>query len=74
LFVLCFHTLSHTVTHPKMITPNFISVRLLDDDKDNFALILAHEEKRTGITLSVSDLYRLAIKALAEKHNIKGVR
>lgn len=54
--------------------PNFVSVRLQDDDKQNYAKVQEHLEKSIGIALSMGDLYRLGMKALAEKHNIKGIR
>lgn len=56
------------------IAPNFISVRLQDEDKQNYAKVQEGMEKTIGLSLSMGDLYRLALKALAEKHNIKGVR
>lgn len=56
------------------IAPNFVSVRLDEDDKQNFVKIADACERVVGIRLSTADLYRLAMKALAEKHNVKGVR
>lgn len=54
-----------------LIAPNFVSVRLLDADKDNYAKVAEHMQQAIGIPLSVADLYRLAMRALAEKHNIR---
>lgn len=56
------------------IPPNFVSVRLTEDDKQNYQKVQEHLEKNIGIALSMGDLYRLGVKALAEKHTIKGVR
>lgn len=56
------------------IPPNFVSVRLQDADKQNYAKVQEHMEKQIGIALGMGDLFRLAMKALAEKHGIKGVR
>lgn len=62
------------ITMPAIIPPNFVSVRLHEDDKQNYAKIQEHMQKLIGMSLSQSDLYRLGIKALAEKHGIKGIR
>lgn len=56
------------------IAPNFVSVRLHDDDKQNYVKIADAAERAEGTRLSTADVYRLAMKALAEKHNVKGVR
>lgn len=53
------------------MAPNFISVRLLDDDKDLFVAVLEAAEQEVGLRLSTTDIYRLAIKALAYKYGIE---
>lgn len=58
----------------KKIAPNFVSVRLDEADKQNYAAVWEHMEKSIGIPLSMSAMYRLMLKALAEKHGVKGVR
>jgi hypothetical protein len=57
-----------------IIPPNFVTVRLQDDDKQNYVKVLEATEKGVGTRLTTADLYRLGIKALAEKYNVKGVR
>lgn len=59
---------------PAIIPPNFVSVRLQDDDKQNYAKIHEAAEKVVGLRLATADVYRLAMQALAEKYNVKGVR
>lgn len=57
-----------------IIAPNFVSVRLDEQDKQNFAKVAEHAQRIIGIPLSTADVYRLAIKALAEKNGTTGVR
>jgi hypothetical protein len=59
---------------PGVIAPNFISVRLQDIDKENYAKIHEATERAVGMRLKTSDVFRLALRALAEKHNVKGVK
>jgi len=56
------------------MAPNFVSVRLTEEDKQNFVKVADAAERAVGIRLSTADVYRLGIKALAEKHNVKGVK
>lgn len=58
---------------PGIISPNFVSVRLQDDDKQNYAKIHEAAERAVGMRLATADVYRLAMRALAEKHNVKGI-
>lgn len=58
----------------EIIPPNFVSVRLLDADKENYIKVAQHMQRTVGIPLSTADIYRLAVKALAEKHNIRGMQ
>lgn len=58
----------------QIVPPNFVSVRLLDADKENYIKIADHMQRTIGLPLAQSDVYRLAMKALAEKHNIKGMQ
>ena len=55
----------------QVIPPNFLSVRLTEDDKRNYSKIHEAAEKSVGIRLSAAQVYRLAMSALAEKHNVK---
>lgn len=57
-----------------VIAPNFVSVRLQDDDRQNYAKIHEATERAVGKRLSTADIYRHAMRALAEKHNVKGIR
>jgi hypothetical protein len=57
-----------------IIPPNFLSVRLTDDDKVAFTKVMQAAEKSIGISLSAADFYRLAVNALAEKMNVKTTR
>lgn len=57
-----------------IIPPNFISVRLDEQDRQNYAKVHENVERAIGMRLKTADIYRLAMAALAEKHNIKGVR
>jgi hypothetical protein len=59
---------------PTIVAPNFISVRMLDEDKHNYCKIHEATERAVGTRLKTSDVFRLALKALAEKHNVKGVK
>ena len=59
---------------PAIIPPNFVSVRLDEDDKQNYSKVHEATEKAVGIRLNTADIYRFAIVALAEKHGVKGVR
>jgi predicted AAA+ superfamily ATPase len=56
------------------IAPNFVNVRLDEQDKQNFVTIVEHLQRKAGIDVSTAALYRAAIRALAQQHNIKGVR
>lgn len=56
------------------IAPNFVSVRLDEDDKQNFVKVAEAAERAAGQRLSTAEIYRAAIKALGEKHNVRGVR
>jgi predicted ATP-grasp superfamily ATP-dependent carboligase len=58
----------------QVIPPNFVSVRLDEQDKQNYAKVVEATEKAIGVRINTADLYRHAIAALAEKHNVKGVR
>lgn len=53
------------------IAPNFVSVRLHEDDKLNYSKIHEAAERSVGMRLNTADVFRLAMKALAEKHNVK---
>jgi hypothetical protein len=54
-----------------MMAPNFLSVRLNDDDKRNFTAVQDHIKRKVGAALPAADLYRLAMLALAEKYGLK---
>jgi hypothetical protein len=54
-----------------IVAPNFLSVRMTDDDKNNYSKVAEHMERKTGLRLSQGDVFRLAMQAYAEKHNIK---
>jgi hypothetical protein len=56
------------------IAPNFVNVRLDEQDKQNFVAIVEHLQRKSGIDVSVASIYRAAIRALAQQQNIKGVR
>ncbi len=53
------------------IPPNFVSVRLTDADKREFKTVQDHIFKVVGVELPMADVYRLGMKALIEKHNLK---
>jgi hypothetical protein len=57
-----------------IIPPNFVSIRLQEDDKLNLVKVQEATERALGRRISTAELYREAIIALAEKHNVKGVR
>lgn len=52
--------------------PNFVSVRLTDEDKAAYVKAHAAAERAIGMRLTTADVYRLAMQALTEKHKIKG--
>jgi hypothetical protein len=54
--------------------PNFMSVRLTDEDKQNYVKIHLAAEQALRQRLSTADLYRLAMQALAEKHGVRGIK
>jgi hypothetical protein len=56
------------------VAPNFVSVRLDAQDKENIVKVQEATERALGMRISTAQLYRAAIKALAEKHNVKGVK
>jgi hypothetical protein len=56
------------------IAPNFVNVRLDEQDKQNFVAIVEHLQRKSGVNISTASIYRAAIRALAQQHNIKGVR
>lgn len=57
-----------------IIAPNFVSVRLDEQDRQNFAKVSEGLSKAIGTEVNTATLYRAAIKALAEKFEIKGVK
>lgn len=54
-----------------VVAPNFLSVRMTDEDRTNYQKLAEHMRRVTGLQLSQGDVYRLAVRAYAEKHNIK---
>lgn len=54
-----------------IVAPNFLSVRMTDQDKTNYSKIVEHMRKATGLDLSQGDVYRLAMRAYAQANNIK---
>jgi hypothetical protein len=57
-----------------IVPPNFVSVRLLDADKDNYAKVHEAAERAAGKRLATADVYRLAVLALAEKYKVGGMQ
>jgi hypothetical protein len=57
-----------------IIPPNFLSVRLTDADKANYAKVQEHVARKVGMQLPAADIYRLAIVALAEQYGLKGMQ
>jgi hypothetical protein len=51
--------------------PNFVSVRLDEDDKRTFAKVAEAAQKNTGVELTTAQIYRLAMRALAEQLDVK---
>lgn len=56
-----------------IVAPNFLSVRMTDEDKQNYSKIAEHMRKQTGLSLSMGDVYRLAMRAYAQQNNIKTI-
>lgn len=50
--------------------PNFLSVRLTPDDKRQYETVQAHFAKLVGRAIPAADMYRVAMQALIEKHNM----
>jgi hypothetical protein len=58
----------------QVIPPNFVNVRLQEDDRQLYAKVHEAAEKQTGQRLNMADLYRLAIGNLAKQLNVKGAK
>lgn len=54
-----------------VIAPNFVSVRLQDDDKQLYSKLHEAAERKVGERLSTAQVYRLAMQALAEKYKVR---
>lgn len=54
-----------------IIAPNFISVRLQEDDKQLYAKVHEALERKIGIRQNSADVYRHAMKQLADALKVK---
>jgi hypothetical protein len=54
--------------------PAVVSVRLTDADQALYAKVCERIASKSAVTPTTSQLYRLAMQALAEKHNVKVTR
>lgn len=57
-----------------ILAPNFMSVRMDEQDKQNFVKVAAALADVVGTEVSTATVYRAAIKALAEKFDVRGVK
>ena len=57
-----------------VIAPNFMSVRMDEQDKQNFVKVATALANVVGAEVNTATVYRAAIKALAEKFDVKGVK
>ena len=50
------------------------SMKLNRTDQASFNAVRQHLQQSLGMRLSVADVFRLGLRALAQQHNIKGAK
>lgn len=50
------------------------SMKLNRADQASFIAVREHLQRSLGMRLSVADVFRMGLRALAQQHSIKGVR